>query len=279
MGVATIDLGTDDVRFEVDDHGVAVVTLHRPETRNAFSAAMGRALSDAHRIADADDAIAVLVLTGTAPAFCAGADLSSGADVFDAPDTPAFRACPVEPTAWQIRTPVIAAVNGHAVGIGFTLALHADLRVMATEGRYGVVQVRRGVLPDAYSHWTLPRIAGLANAADLLLTGRTFNGDEALALGVANKVVPADEVLPTAVAMARDIAASSAPLSVALSKRLLWEGLTMGPEEVGRLETEMHHHVMGSPDAREGVEAFLARRPPQWTSSPTTDWPDDVFGS
>jgi len=130
---------------------------------------MGRALGDIYRMADTDDDVRVVVLTGTPPAFCAGADFSNGSNVFERSDAPAFSANPVNPPAWRIRKPVIAAVNGHAIGVGFTLTLHCDLRFMAQDAKYGIVQVRRGVMPDAMSHWTLPRLVGLANAADILL--------------------------------------------------------------------------------------------------------------
>lgn len=270
----TVDLGTDDLRFEIRDDGVAIATLNRPDTRNAFSGPMGQALSEVYRRADTDDAIRVVVLTGTPPAFCAGADFSSGSDVFDSPGSDTFRANPVWPTAWQIRKPVIAAVNGHAIGIGFTLALHCDLRILALDAKYGVVQVRRGVMPDAFSHWTLPRIAGMGNAAEVLLTGRTFLGSEAKDLGVANRVLPNDEVLPAALELAHDMAVNTAPVSVAVAKRLMWGSFGLLPDQVDHAETQLHHHLMGAPDAREGVMAFLERRDPEWTLTVNDDWPD-----
>ena len=269
-----IDTGTPDLLAELHDDGVLVVTLHRPETRNAFSGAMGRALGDMYRMADTDDEIRVVVLTGTPPAFCAGADFSNGADVFERSDAPAFSANPGNPPAWRIRKPVIAAVNGHAIGVGFTLTLHCDLRFMAHDAKYGIVQVRRGVMPDAMSHWTLPRLVGLANAADILLTGRTFTGAEARELGVASRVLANDEVLSHALEVAHDMAVNTAPVSVAVSKRLLWGTFSMTPDEVDRAETDLHHHLMGEPDAREGVMAFLERREPQWSLSVTNDWPE-----
>jgi len=263
-----------EVLVDVTD-GVALLTLHRPEVRNAFSGRMARELGEAYRACDADDDVRAVVLTGTPPAFCAGADMTSGGGTFERRDEVSFSAAGVDPPAWQVRKPVIAAVNGHAVGIGLTLALQCDLRFVAADARYGVVQVRRGVLPDAYSHWTLPRIAGLAAAADVLLTGRLFDGREAKELGLASRCLPGDEVLPEALAVARSIATDVAPLSAALSKRLLWEALRRTPEEVGALETALHHHVMGRADAREGVEAFLERRPPDWQLRVGRDWPDD----
>ena len=274
MSARTIDTGTEDLLAELRDDGVLVATLNRPDTRNAFSGAMGRALGEIYRMADVDDAVRVVVITGTPPAFCAGADFSNGSEVFERSDAPAFSANPVSPPAWRIRKPVIAAVNGHAVGIGFTLTLHCDLRFMALDAKYGIVQVRRGIMPDAMSHWTLPRLVGLANAADILLTGRTFTGAEARDLGVASRVLPNDEVLPHALEVAHDMAVNTAPLSVAVSKRLLWGTFSMTPDEVDRAETELHHHLMGEADAREGVMAFLERREPQWSLSVGEHWPE-----
>ena len=270
-----IDTGTTDLLAELRDDGVLVATLNRPDTRNAFSGAMGKALGDIYRMADTDDAVRVVVLTGTPPAFCAGADFSNGSEVFERSDAPAFSANPVNPPAWRIRKPVIAAVNGHAVGIGFTLTLHCDLRFMAQDAKYGIVQVRRGVMPDAMSHWTLPRLVGLANAADILLTGRTFTGAEARDLGVASRVLPNDDVLPHALEVAHDMAVNTAPVSVAVSKRLLWGTFAMTPDEVDRAETDLHHHLMGEADAREGVMAFLERRDPQWSLTVNNNWPSD----
>jgi enoyl-CoA hydratase/carnithine racemase len=260
-----------ELRFEVDG-GVATLTLDRPESQNAYTGAMGRELGAAYRECDRDDAIRAVVLTGAGRAFCAGADLSPGDATFGAPGED-FSAAGVDPPAWEVRKPVIAAVNGHAVGLGLTLALQCDLRIVALEGKYGVVQVRRGVMPDAYSHWTLPRITGLACAAEILLTGRSFRGEEAVRLGIASRALPAPEVLPACVEIARDIAANTAPLSVAFAKRLLWRSFALEAHEVGRLETELHLHLMGKPDAIEGVRAFLERRPPRWQQSVGRDWP------
>ena len=271
----TIDTGTTDLLAELHDDGVLVATLNRPDTRNAFSGAMGLALGDIYRMADTDDSVRVVVLTGTPPAFCAGADFSNGSDVFERSEAPAFSANPVDPPAWRIRKPVIAAVNGHAIGVGFTLTLHCDLRFMAHDAKYGIVQVRRGVMPDAMSHWTLPRLVGLANATDILLTGRTFTGAEARDLGVASRVLPNDDVLPHALEVAHDMAVNTAPLSVAISKRLLWGTFSMTPDEVDRAETNLHHHLMGEADAREGVTAFLERRDPEWSLTVNNNWPSE----
>ncbi|HXY91988.1 MAG TPA: enoyl-CoA hydratase-related protein [Acidimicrobiia bacterium] len=259
------------VLFDAHD-GVATVTLHRPEVRNAFGAGMGEALADAYRRCDEDDAIRAIVLTGTPPAFCVGADMRAAGETFAAPDPSTFSAAAVPMPAWQVRKPVIAAVNGHAIGIGFTLTLQCDLRIFAADARYGIVQVRRGVMGDGYSHWTLPRTVGMARAADLLLTGRTFDGNEALQLGVCNRVLANDEVLPAALELAHDIAVNTAPLSVAYSKALLWESWDLDPAGVEARETEYHHHLMGAPDAREGVLAFLEGRAPKWSGRVSAEW-------
>ncbi len=268
-----IDTGTTDLLCELLDDGVLVATLNRPETRNAFSAAMGQALGNVYQMADTNDAVRVVVITGTPPAFCAGADFSHGSDVFDKTEITDFNSNPVNPPGWKIRKPVIAAVNGHAIGIGLTLTLHCDLRFMAQDAKYGIVQVRRGVMPDAMSHWTLPRLVGLARAADILLTGRTFNGIEALELGIASRVFANDEVLPQALEVAHDIAINTAPVSVAISKRLLWESFSMTSDDMNQAESALHQHLMGKADAREGVTAFLERREPKWSLTVNENWP------
>ena len=262
-----------DIRFEVRDR-VAIIELHRPQHLNAYSGRMGEELGDAYRTCDNDDAIRAVVVTGAGKAFCAGADMSMGEDTFAKQESETFSAAGVDPPAWEVRKPVIAAMNGHAVGIGLTLALQCDMRIVANEGKYGVLQVRRGVMPDAYSHWTLPRLVGMERAADLLLTGRKVSGAEAVVMGIASQALPADKVLPAALEIARDIAINTAPLSVGITKRLLWESLTLTRAEVGHRETELHHHLMGRSDAIEGVVAWLERRPPQWKLSVNNDWPD-----
>ncbi len=248
---------------EVAD-GVAVLTLNRPERRNAYTAEMGELLSRAYRDCDDDDAVRAIVLTGAGTAFCAGADFTG--DPFAAPGA-GFTASPIDPAAFELRTPVIAAVNGHAIGIGLTIALQADVRIMAADAKYAVAQARLGVVGDCMSHWTLPHLAGVSVAAELLLTGRTFDGAEALAMGLANYALPAGEVLERARNIARDIAVNVAPMSAALSKRLLWDTVVQGygPRRVAELETEAHLRVMGSAEAAEGVKAFTEKRAPRWS--------------
>jgi enoyl-CoA hydratase/carnithine racemase len=262
-----------DLRFELRD-GVAVVELHRTEAQNAYSGRMGEELAHAYRRCDEDDDVRAVVLTGAGGVFCVGADLAAGDATFAKPDAVTFSAAGVAMPAWEVRKPVIAAMNGHAVGLGLTLALQCDLRIAAEEGRYGILQVRRGVMPDAYAHWTLPRLVGLERALDLALTGRKLSGAEAVAMGLASRCLPRERVLATAREIAEDIAQNTAPLSVAIAKRLLWESSDLSAAEVGRRETELHHHLMGRPDAIEGVRAWMERRPPRFTGSVRDDWPE-----
>ncbi len=255
--------------------GVAVVTLDRPEARNAFSGEMGQELGEAYRRCDADDAVRAVVLTGSGDAFCVGADMSGGAETFRSVEgASGFSASPVDPPAWRVRKPVIAAMNGHAVGLGLTLALQCDLRIAADEARYGVLQVRRGVMPDACAHFTLPRIVGMERAAWLLLTGTRISGQEAAAHGLALRSVPAAEVLEAAMEIAREIAERAAPLSVGVTKRLLWQATGLSAEQVEHMETALHHHLMGGADAVEGGLAYVERRKPAFTRTVGGDWPD-----
>ena len=251
------------VRVEVDDAGVAVLTLDGQDRLNAFSGETARALGEAYRRCDGDDAIRAVVLTGAGRAFCAGADMSAQAGSFDSPDA-GFSASPVQPPAWRVRKLVIAAINGPAIGIGLTLALQCDVRLVAQDAKLAVPQVRRGMVGDCAVHYTLRHAVGLAVAADILLTGRTFTGREAADLGIASRALPAEEVLPAALELARDVAVNANPASVAYSKRLLWAA--KNADEVADEETTVHLKLMGGPDAAEGPAAWCEHRAPQWRS-------------
>jgi len=269
-------MGDSDLLFEVDSDGVALITLNRPDVMNACSGDLLQGLADAYRRCDEDDDIRAVVVTGAGRAFCAGADMSDAEKTFDVSGSGGFddfsaAGCAVP--AFSIRKLVVAAVNGHAIGLGMTLAMQCDLRIFAREGKYGIVQVRRGVMGDAYSHWTMVRLVGLARAAEIMLTGKTFTGDEIEALGVANRVVPSNEVLSTALELARDTAIHAAPLSVAVSKKLLWESNELTAAEVEHKETELHKHIMPRPDAIEGPVSHVQRRAPEWKGRVSRDWP------
>ena len=268
---------SESVLFELDADGVALITLNQPDKMNACSGDMLEKLTAYYRRCDEDDDIRAVVVTGAGRAFCAGADMSDAAKTFDVSESGGFgnfSAAAVEFPAFRVRKLMIAAVNGHAIGLGMTLAMQCDLRIFATEGKYGIVQVRRGVMGDAYSHWTVVRMVGLARAAEIMLTGRTFRGEELGRLGVASEIRPAAEVVPTALDLARDTAIYASPMSVALSKKLLWESTQLSPEAVEHEETEGHKLIMAHPDAIEGPMAHVEKRVPKWAMRVSKDWPD-----
>jgi enoyl-CoA hydratase/carnithine racemase len=276
----------ETIILDVKDQ-VATITLNRPDRRNAYTALLGQELANAYRECDGDDTVRAVVVTGAGAAFCAGADLQGGADTFD-PDSrrgsfPAGadrksggekRNRPKGLQAWQVRKPVIAAMNGHAIGVGLTLAMQCDVRIVAENAKLSFAFVRRGVIPELGSHTIVARVAGLSNAADLMLSGRTFLGSEAAALGIASKALPAADVLPAALNYARDVAINTAPVSVAISKRLLWESLNISISELERKEQVLFAWTGAQPDAKEGVVAFLERREPVWKLGPSADMPD-----
>ncbi len=272
------DLGTPDlgdretVSMSVTD-GVATVLLNRPERRNALDGRMLRDLADVLRSCDRSDAVGAVVLSGTGPVFCVGSELGGG-------ENPSFGGEPTVDLAslpwispYQLRKPVLAALHGHAVGAGLTLALQCDVRFVAREAKLGFPFVRRGVVAEWMGHWTAVRLAGIGRAAELLLTGSIFSGSDAERWGLANVALDAAEVLPAAQAMAAEMVELAAPLSLAASKRLLWESLEGTREESGRREREVLDELVGRPDATEGVRSFLEKRPPVWTGRPSVDLP------
>jgi enoyl-CoA hydratase/carnithine racemase len=261
------------VLFDLVD-GVATITFNRPEKLNALNGRMLAGLATAYARCDTDDAVRVVVLTGAGRAFSSGADLSRDGGAFGAPvDRSAFRSSPPRPWAFEIRKPVIAAINGHAIGFGLTVALHCDIRFIANEAKWGVVQVRRGVVGDAMSHYMLTRSVGTARAAEILLTGTLFDGPAAVAYGVASRSLPAADVLPAARELARDMAANASPMSMAMSKRIVWAATEANIQEIDDLESAAHQVLMGSPDSLEGGAAAFEKRTPRFTSSVSRDWP------
>ena len=270
------------IEFEVRDQ-IAIVTLARPERMNAWNDTMAAEVRQAMQRCDGDDEIRAVVLTGKGKAFCAGADLGGGSDSFGSfSDRQAARPKPAPesiaagyegPFPWQIRKPVFAAINGHAIGVGITYPMTCDVRIVAEDAKIQFAFSRRGVLPELWSHLIVPRVAGLSNAADLLMTGRMLRGREFAALGLASAALPADEVLPATLERAGEIR-KAAPASVALSKRLLWEGLSSSLPEMGRRESRLFAWTSHQPDAREGVVSFLEKREPEWKLDASVDLPE-----
>ena len=259
------------------DAGVAIITLNRPEVMNTWTPLMARELSDALSSLDGDDSVRAVVITGSGTAFCAGADLS-GASAFEPGENEKERsrrdalAFPsVMP--WHIRKPVLAAINGHAIGVGITFAMSCDIRFVAEEAKIQFAFVRRGLIPELSSHVIVARVAGFSRAADLMLTGRMIRGRELAEMGLASQALPADKVLEAALERAREFH-KAAPVSVAISKRLLWEGLNSSASEIDAREFPLFEWVCKQPDAVEGVVSFLEKRDPKWKMSAGTDIPD-----
>ena len=269
----------EQILYEAGE-GVLTITLHRPEKLNAFTPTMMRELIDAFDRADADDGVRAVIVTGAGRAFCAGADLSGGGGTFDntARDTLETHRDGGGLVALRIfesKKPVIAAINGPAVGVGITMTLPMDVRLASTEARMGFVFARRGIVPEACSSWFLPRVVGISRAAEWVYTGRVFSAEEALAGGLVSRVVAPADLLETARGLAREIADNTSAVSVALSRQLLWRMLGADhPMEAHKVDSRAIYWMGGSADAREGVAAFLEKRPARFTLRPSADLPD-----
>lgn len=258
---------------------VAVITLRRPERLNAWTPRMAFEVFSALRDLDADDGTRAIVVTGAGRAFCAGADLDASGDTFAKEGKWHAGDALVEATQpWNLKTPVIAAINGAAVGIGATLPLGFDLRFAAAGAKLGFVFTRRGIVPEAASTWILPRLIGFGRAMDLLMSGRIVTAEEALAYGVVDRVLPPHDLLPATLAYAAELAAHTAPVSVAITKRLLWRQLAEpDPRAAKALEDALFHWAGRQPDAAEGVRAFLEKRPAEWSMSKREDFPEELL--
>ena len=271
-----------EIVYAVEDR-ILTITLNRPERMNAFTARMCLELVDAFDRADRDDDVRAVIVTGSGKAYCAGADLGSGGDTFDSPargreetvDTHRDGGGLVTLRIYDCRKPVIAAINGAAVGVGITMTLPMDVRIAAAGAKIGFVFARRGIVPEACSSWFLPRLVGIGQAAEWCMTGRIFSAEEALAARLVNRVVPASEVVATARSVAREIADNTSAMSVALTRQLLWRMLGADhPMEAHKLDSRAIWAMGRSPDAYEGVMAFLEKRPADWKMAVSGDMPD-----
>src|SRR5271165_5274876 len=281
------------ILYETADN-ILTITLNRPDKLNAFTLSMLNELIDAFDRADADDTVRAIIVTGAGRAFCAGADLSAGGAAFD---RAARRDGPTPPTLpdgapdlsdeaardaggrvtlriFASLKPVIAAINGPAVGIGVTMLLPADIRIASTDARFGFVFVRRGIVPEACSSWFLPRIVGIAKALEWSLSGRVFPAGEALAGGLVSAVHPPAALMPAARAIVREIAGNTAPVSVALTRQMMWGMLGADhPMEAHKIDSRGMFTRGASADAREGVTAFLEKRAPKFSDRVSHDMP------
>ncbi|MBV9509137.1 MAG: crotonase/enoyl-CoA hydratase family protein [Caulobacteraceae bacterium] len=264
--------------YEVQD-GVATITLNRPDRLNAFNEQMRLDMIAAFDATDADDAVRAVIVTGAGRGFCAGADLAAGGETFAgaAQEQEIQRDGGGQLTLriFDSLKPVIAAVNGPAVGVGATMQLAMDIRLASTEARYGFVFARRGIAPEAASSWFLPRLVGVSTALEWCYSGRVFPAAEAKERGLVRSLHAPDELLPAARAIAREIADNAAPVSVAVTRQLLWRGLTEShPMEAHRADSRAIQFRGASADAREGVTSFLEKRPASYPDRVSKDLPD-----
>jgi enoyl-CoA hydratase/carnithine racemase len=263
-----IAMDYEQIRYELDDN-VLTLTMNRPDRLNAWTPTMLGELLDAFDRADADDDVRVVIITGAGRGFCAGADLEAGGDTFN------YRARGVEDEVprdgggqftlrvFASKKPVIAAINGPAVGVGATMTLPMDVRLASTTAKMGFVFARRGIVPEAASSWFLPRVVGISQAVEWAATGRVFSADEALQGGLVRSLYEPDDLLPAAYSLAREIVDNTAPVSVALARRMMWDMLGAAhPMEAHRADSRAMLARGQSADVREGVTSFLEKRSP-----------------
>jgi enoyl-CoA hydratase/carnithine racemase len=256
---------------------VLTMTLNRPDKLNAFGETTTAEFIEAFDRADADDAVRAVIVTGRGRGFCAGADLTAGAGTFDRPDTGVVdrdRGGLVALRLFAALKPVIAAINGPAVGFGAAMTLPMDIRLASTNARIGFVHAKRGIVPEACATWFLPRVVGISRAMELVATGRILDAAEALEFGLVRAVVEPDDLLPRAMELALEIAANTAPISVALSRQMMWRLLGADhPMAAHRLDSRGVRALGRLHDGHEGVASFLEKRPARFTGSPATEMP------
>jgi enoyl-CoA hydratase/carnithine racemase len=273
------------ILYDVAD-GIATITLHRPEKMNAFTHVMMNEMIAAFDLIDADDDVRVVIVTGHGDrAFCAGADLTpgDGGRVFSSSEAVETLSDPrvrdggglLTLRIYQCKKPVIAAVNGAAVGVGVTMQLPMDIRLASDTARFGFVFARRGIVPEAASSWFLPRLVGPQQALEWCYTGRIFDAQEALKGGLVRSVHPADELLAEAHKLAREIADNTSPVSIALTRQMLWRNAAMPhPMDAHRVDSRAIYRRSKSGDAKEGIASFLEKRAPHYPDKVSSDMPD-----
>jgi len=269
--------------------GVATITLNRPEKMNAFTGQMMSDIIAAFDATDADDSVRAVIVTGAGKAFCAGADLSQGAKTFDyenRDDRPERGdkgsldylrdgGGRVTLRIYESLKPVIGAINGAAVGVGATMQLPMDLRLASTSARFGFVFARRGIVPEACSSWFLPRLVGVSQALEWCYSGRVFDAQEALKGGLVRSVHAPEDLMPAAMAIAREIADNAAPVSVTLTRQMLWRMLGADhPMEAHKIDSRAIFSRGKQADAKEGVMSFLEKRPAAFPNTVSKDMPD-----
>lgn len=282
MSASVVDKSFETIKVSVDD-GILLLTLHRPDRMNAFTVEMMREMREVFNWADENDDIGAIIVTGHGErAYCAGADLSAGGATFDGDRNPNRRAGLQRDGGgiltlriFECNKPVIGAINGAAVGVGVTMILPMDIRLASTTARFGFVFARRGIIPEAASSWFLPRIVGINKALEWVYSGRVFDAKEALAGGLVSSLHSPDELLPAATSIAREIIDNNAPVSIALTRQMMWRMLGADhPMEAHRLDSRGMFYRGRSKDASEGISSFLEKRPAKFTDKVSTDMPE-----
>jgi enoyl-CoA hydratase/carnithine racemase len=265
--------------------GIMTITLNRPDRLNAWTPTMQRELIAAFDEADGSDDVRVVIVTGAGRGFCAGADLAAGGATFDRRDRVASDGIHRDGggqftlRVFDCTKPVIAAINGPAVGVGVTMTLPMDIRLAADDARLGFVFARRGIVPEACSSWFLPRLVGISRAMEWVATGRVFSAEEALSAGLVRSVHPSDDLLPAARVIAREIVEQAAPVSVALARQMMWRMLGADhPMIAHRADSRAMLHRGQSADAAEGISAFLEKRPAAFPDRVSAGLPDVMPG-
>ncbi|WP_028315839.1 crotonase/enoyl-CoA hydratase family protein [Desulfatibacillum aliphaticivorans] len=270
-----------EILYEIEDR-ILTITLNRPDKMNAFTVRMFNELMDAFDQADADDSVRAVIVTGAGRAFCAGADLSMGAATWDGDDSTFDFDISKGDTGGRLTRrifdctkPVIAAINGSAVGVGLTMTLAMDMRLVSNKAKLGFVFAARGIIPEACSSWFLPRLVGISQALEWVYSARIFNGEEALRAGLVRSVHEPEEVYVEARKLALEIAVNTSAVSVALARQMMWKMLGADhPVEAHKLDTRGIFALGASADAKEGIESFLEKRTPNFTDTVTKNMPD-----
>ena len=279
----------ETILYEKDNH-ILTITLNRPEKLNAFTSQMMRDLITAFEKAAKDDDIRVVVVTGSGRGFCAGADLGAGANTFNrdvrndrkgnhekSDDLEWLRDGGGRTTLaiYDFPKPTIAAINGPAVGVGVTMTLPMDIRLASDLARFGLVFARRGLVPEAASSWFLPRIVGISKALEWTFSGKVFSAEEALSGGLVRSVHPHESLLEEAYKIAREIIENTSPVSVSMTRQMLWKMLGADhPMEAHKVDSRAIYELGKGDDAKEGVTSFLEKRSPNFPSKVSKDMPD-----
>lgn len=271
----------ETITTDVTD-GILTLTLNRPEILNAFNQTMLKEMLEVFDQADADDNVRAIIVTGAGRGYCAGADLSSGGATFDA-DSRGDRASGLQPDGggiltlriYELKKPIIAAINGAAVGVGATMTLPMDIRIASDNAKFGFVFARRGIVPEACSSYFLPRVVGISQALDWCYSGKVFPAQEALAGGLVRSVHPPGELLDAARAIATEISANTSAVSVTLIRQMMWRMLGADhPMEAHKIDSRGVYFTGRSADAKEGVSSFLEKRPAEFPGNVSADLPD-----